>query len=126
MNDCRTILQALLLLAMICLAPRLPAAERVRVSYSALNASQSYLWVAQERGFYTKHGLEVELLYINSGFMNVAALVGGSVQVAGGGPVSVEARLRGIKLLILAKSLAIPGHEPGNTPRAQIGFGVKR
>jgi len=105
MNDCRTILQALLLLAMICLAPRLPAAERVRVSYSALNASQSYLWVAQERGFYTKHGLEVALLYINSGSMHVAALVGGSVQVAGGGPVSVEARLRGIKLLILANPL---------------------
>jgi NitT/TauT family transport system substrate-binding protein len=99
-----TIFQALLLLT-ICLPPRLPAAERVRVSYSALNASQSYLWVAQERGFYNKHGLEVELLYINSGSMNVAALVGGSVQVAGGGPVSIEARLRGIKLLILANPL---------------------
>ncbi|MEK7783207.1 MAG: ABC transporter substrate-binding protein [Candidatus Binatota bacterium] len=84
---------------------RLPAADRLRVSYSALNASQSYLWVAQERRLYSKHGLEVELLYINSGSMNVAALVGGSVQVAGGGPVSIEARLRGIKLLILANPL---------------------
>lgn len=56
---------------------RLAAADRLRVSYSALNASQSYLWVAQERRFYSKHGLEVELLYINSGSMNVAALVGG-------------------------------------------------
>lgn len=81
------------------------AADHVRVSYSALNASQSYLWVAQERRFYSKHGLEVELLYINSGSMNIAALVGGSVQVAGGGPVSIEARLRGMKLLILANPL---------------------
>jgi ABC-type nitrate/sulfonate/bicarbonate transport system substrate-binding protein len=45
------------------------------------------------------------LLYINSGTMNIAALVGGSVQVAGGGPVSIEARLRGVKLLILGNPL---------------------
>jgi len=37
--------------------------------------------------------------------MNIAALVGGSVQIAGGGPVSIEARLRGIKLLILGNPL---------------------
>lgn len=81
------------------------AADRFRVAYSALNASQSYLWVAQDTGLYTKHGLDVDLLYINSGSMNIAALVGGSIQVAGGGPVSIEARLRGIKLLILANPL---------------------
>jgi ABC-type nitrate/sulfonate/bicarbonate transport system substrate-binding protein len=45
------------------------------------------------------------LLYINSGTMNIAALVGGSVQIAGGGPVSIEARLRGVKLTILGKPL---------------------
>ena len=48
---------------------------------------------------------EGELLYINSGTMNIAALVGGSVQIAGGGPVSIEARLRGVKLLILGNPL---------------------
>jgi hypothetical protein len=68
------------------------AADRLRVAYSALNASQSYLWVAQEMGIYRKYGLDVELLYINSGSMNIAALLGGSIQVAGGGPVSIEAR----------------------------------
>ena len=89
----------------ILLPARLFAADRFRVAYSALNASQSYLWVAQEAGLYKKHGLDVDLLYINSGSMNIAALVGGSIQVAGGGPVSIEARLRGIKLLILANPL---------------------
>lgn len=83
------------------------AADRLRVSYSAINATQSFLWIAQQKGLYAKHGLEVDLLYINSGSMNIAALVGGSVQVAGGGPVSVEARLRGIKLLILANPLPV-------------------
>jgi NitT/TauT family transport system substrate-binding protein len=82
-----------------------PAADRLRISYSAVNATQAFLWVAQEKGFFAKHGLEGELLYINSGSMNIAALVGGSVQIAGGGPVSIEARLRGVKLLILGNPL---------------------
>ena len=81
------------------------ALDRIRVSYSAINSTQAFLWVAQEKGFFAKHGLEGQLLYINSGSMNIAALVGGSVQVAGGGPVSIEARLRGIKLLILGNPL---------------------
>ena len=37
--------------------------------------------------------------------MNIAALLGGSVQIAGGGPVSIEARLRGVKLTILGNPL---------------------
>jgi NitT/TauT family transport system substrate-binding protein len=81
------------------------AADKLRISYSAVNATQAFLWVALERGFFQKHGLEGELLYINSGTMNIAALVGGSVQIAGGGPVSIEARLRGVKLTILGNPL---------------------
>src|SRR5918999_6328258 len=82
-----------------------PAIDKLRISYSAVNATQAFLWVARERGFFSKHGLEGELLYINSGTMNIAALVGGSVQIAGGGPVSIEARLRGVKLTILGNPL---------------------
>ena len=71
-------------------ASHVAAADKLRISYSAVNATQALLWVAQDKGFFAKHGLEGELLYINSGTMNIAALVGGSVQIAGGGPVSIE------------------------------------
>jgi NitT/TauT family transport system substrate-binding protein len=93
------------LIGVLTIAAHAAAADKVRISYSAVNATQAFLWVAQEKGFFAKHGMEGELLYINSGTMNIAALVGGSVQVAGGGPVSIEARLRGIKLLILGNPL---------------------
>ena len=59
----------------------------------------------RRRGIFAKHRLEGELLYVDSGTMNIAALLGGSVQIAGGGPVSIEARLRGIKLTILRNPL---------------------
>ena len=93
--------------ALLAVTTNAPAADKLRISYSAVNATQAFLWVAQEKGFFAEHGLEGELLYINSGTMNIAALLGGSVQIAGGGPVSIEARLRGIKLLILGNPLPV-------------------
>jgi NitT/TauT family transport system substrate-binding protein len=101
---CRVVCIAFVLFA-LSVAIKGDAADKLRISYSAINATQAFLWVAQEKGFFAKHGLEGELLYINSGTMNIAALVGGSVQVAGGGPVSIEARLRGVKLTILGNPL---------------------
>ncbi len=101
----KIILRGLVPLMMLTFVAMAEAADKLRISYSAINATQAFLWVAREKGFFAKHGLDGELLYINSGSMNIAALVGGSVQVAGGGPVSIEARLRGVKLLILANPL---------------------
>ncbi len=105
--NCRRVLSGLCLLLAISLAIRSPAAEQARASYAALNASQSPLWVAQARGLYAKYGLDIDLLYISSGSLNVQALVGGSVQFAAGGPAAVEARLRGIKLSIIANPLPV-------------------
>ena len=93
------------------------AADKLRISYSAVNATQAFLWVALDKGIFAKHGLEGELLYINSGTMNIAALLGGSVQIAGGGPVSIEARLRGVKLTILGNPLPWLHASPGSRPR---------
>ena len=98
-------LALLVLLTFILPASHAAGADKLRISYSAVNATQAFLWVAQDRGIFAKHGLEGELLYINSGTMNIAALLGGSVQIAGGGPVSIEGRLRGIKLTILGNPL---------------------
>ncbi len=97
----RKLLALLILTVLVALSSPASSADKLRISYSAVNATEAFLWDAQDRGIFAKHGLEGELLYINSGTMNIAALLGGSVQIAGGGPVSIEARLRGIKLTIL-------------------------
>lgn len=95
------------LLLTVSLPTRPLAAARIRASYAAPNASQSPLWVAQTRGFYAKYGLDVDLLYISSGSLNVQALVGTTVQFAAGGPAALEARLRGPKLLTIANPLTV-------------------
>lgn len=104
---CRRALLGLSFLLAIFLPARLPAAERIRASYAAANASQSPLWVADVRGFFRKYGLDVDLLYISSGSLNVQAVVGGTVQFAAGGPAALEARLRGPKLLTISNPLTV-------------------
>src|SRR3990170_8912384 len=96
----------LLLLAALFFGSAAIAADRVKASYAAVNASQSPLWVAQDRGFFGKYGIEADLVFISSGSLNVQALVGNSVQFAAGGPAALEARLRGPKLVVIANPLA--------------------
>jgi NitT/TauT family transport system substrate-binding protein len=65
--------------------------ERVRLAHSALESSNAVWYVAQDRGFYKKYGLDAELLFIPSTTTSVSSLVAGDVQVAnasGGGVAS--------------------------------------
>jgi hypothetical protein len=73
----------LALFALLAPTSHAAAADKLRISYSAINATQAVLWVAQDRGIFAKHGLEGALLYINSGTKNIATLLDGSVQIAG-------------------------------------------
>ena len=72
------------------------AAEKLVVVHSALNMFTAPLWMAKERGFFLKHGLDVETIYIPSGTMGMQALLGGETKVlAADGSSVVNARLRG-------------------------------
>ena len=62
--------------------------EKIRLAHSALESSNAVWYVAQDRGFYKKTGLDVDLLFIPSTTTSVSSLVAGDVQVAnasGGG-----------------------------------------
>jgi NitT/TauT family transport system substrate-binding protein len=58
------------------------AQERIRISYSALSPNVGVLWIAQSEGFYKKHGLESEMLFIESGSLTSQALAAGEIGVA--------------------------------------------
>ncbi|HXV83173.1 MAG TPA: ABC transporter substrate-binding protein [Candidatus Binatia bacterium] len=65
--------------------------EKVRLAHSALESSNAVWYIAQDRGFYKKNGLDVDLLFIPSTTTSVSSLVAGDVQVAnasGGGVAS--------------------------------------
>jgi NitT/TauT family transport system substrate-binding protein len=65
--------------------------EKVRLAHSALESANAVWYLAQDRGFYKKHGLNVELLFIPSTTTSVSSLVAGDVHLAnasGGGVAS--------------------------------------
>jgi NitT/TauT family transport system substrate-binding protein len=79
------------------------AQEKVRLSHSALESSNAVWYLAQERGFYKKNGLDAELLFIPSTTTSVSSLVAGDVHVAnasGGGVAS--AVVAGADLVMVA------------------------
>src|SRR5919109_2016139 len=81
----------ILFISSFILLPATWGQEKIRLAHSALESSNAVWYLAQERGFYKKHGLDVDLLFIPSTTTSVSSLVAGDVQVAnasGGGVAS--------------------------------------
>ena len=96
-------LGGLLLLFNVSFSPEGLGQEKIRLSHSALESSNAVWYVAQDRGFYKKNGLDVDLLFIPSTTTSVSSLVAGDVQVAnasGGGVAS--AAVAGADLVMVA------------------------
>ncbi len=93
----RSVLAAIVLIAALSLVCELPAQPiHLRVSYSAPTANNSPIWIAKERGFLAKNGLDVQLLYIESGTTTIQALIAGETQIAQvAGTVVVSSALAG-------------------------------
>src|SRR5215467_6973656 len=81
---------------LFCRTPSLSAAEGLLVVNSGLNMQMAPLWVAKEKGYFHKYGLDIDTIYIPSGTMAMQALLAGETKilVADGSSV-VNARLRG-------------------------------
>ena len=56
--------------------------DKVRLSHSALEGSNSVWYIAQDRGFYKKYGLDADLIFISSTTISVTSLLAGDVNVA--------------------------------------------
>ncbi|HXF76215.1 MAG TPA: ABC transporter substrate-binding protein [Methylomirabilota bacterium] len=76
---------------------------RLKTSYSALTANMAAYWLAKESGIFEKHGLNVDVVLIESGVTTVQALAAGETQIAmGGGTVAVSSNLAGSDIVSIA------------------------
>ncbi len=73
------------------------AQDRLNFAYISPNAgSSSVLWVAKEAGIFKKHGLDVNVIYIEGTPKALMSLFAGELQVvAGTGPAVASAKVRG-------------------------------
>ena len=77
--------------------------DKVRLSHSALESSNSVWYIAQDRGFYKKYGLDADLIFISSTTISVTSLLAGDVNVANasGGAIA-SAAAAGADLVLVA------------------------
>jgi NitT/TauT family transport system substrate-binding protein len=57
------------------------AQERLKISYSSVDAPNANWYIAEEKRLYQKYGLDTDLVFIPTSTTNVATLVAGSVKV---------------------------------------------
>jgi NitT/TauT family transport system substrate-binding protein len=55
------------------------------IGYSAMQALVAPLWVAEERGFFTKYGVEPQLVFVRTTSVHMAGLVSGQINLSYGG-----------------------------------------
>jgi NitT/TauT family transport system substrate-binding protein len=77
--------------------------ERIKIAYSSADASNAVWFIALDAGLYRKHGLDVELVFIQSSTTSVSSVVAGDIQVANtsGGAVA-SAVVGGAHLIMTA------------------------
>jgi ABC-type nitrate/sulfonate/bicarbonate transport system substrate-binding protein len=84
------------------LVPAANAQDVIRVSYPAPDAGYAALWAAKDLGFFEKNGVKVELVYIASTPIGMAALMADEIDVITGGAGGIiSANLAGSSDLVL-------------------------
>ena len=93
-------------LMVICRSPESQAASvqnRVVISHSGMNARYAHLWMAQERGFFAKYGMDTDVIFVRTGPIQVASVASGDVQIGYAPGVTVlGAAAEGARLKIIA------------------------
>jgi NitT/TauT family transport system substrate-binding protein len=89
------------LLCIVTLALGFPArslsqdSRPLKIAYSMLSKETATAWVAEERGFFKKNGLAINMVLIQTGTTLIQALVGGSVDIGFTAPPAVVSAVAG-------------------------------
>ena len=79
------------------------AARKIIVAHAAMSARVAPLWIARERGFFSKYGVDADTLFVRSAPTLVAAMTSGEIDIGfTGGTAVVGAIASGSDLKILA------------------------
>lgn len=98
----------LLMVAVTLLAAQSAGAEdKVRIGLSSISATSGSIWVADEKGLFKKHGVDVELIVVGGGAARVvSSLIAGEIQFSvGGGDAVMRADVRGADGAMVASPL---------------------
>jgi NitT/TauT family transport system substrate-binding protein len=117
-------------LALVLACGRAHAQERLKISYSSVDAPNANWYIAEDRKLYQKYGLEADLVFIPTSTTNVATLVAGSIKVGNisGGAIANAvvggAGLVAVGCFINTLPYELIAHESIRTPQQLRGKSV--
>jgi len=77
--------------------------EKIRIAYTGISGSQLPTWIAYEKGFFRKYGLDVQLIFVEGGSLGVQTLVSGDVTAAAvAGASVIQSSLQNSGLVMIA------------------------
>ena len=89
-NIAKAISVSLLFLALFSAAPsQAQKLQRVRIALSTPTPHMAPLWVAKDRKFFDKHGLDVQLILVNSGSLVAQMFAAAELQMTANAPASL-------------------------------------
>jgi hypothetical protein len=75
------------------------AADKLNFAYSAIAGAQAIPWITKEAGLFEKHGLDLQMIYIDGGPRAVQSLLAGEIPIVQAGGAALWQR--GFKEAIL-------------------------
>ncbi len=110
MRSCRIVLSFFLTLVFSSLSYGADAPIKLRVAYPTLTSSYAMAWITKEEQIFRKHGLDVELLFIQSSPILVAAMLAGNAPIGlTSGAPAVSSNLSGSDLVLIASLSNVSG-----------------
>ena len=94
-HKCQRLLFIILFLFIAIWPTKVESQEKIKLAYSSTDTINQVWTIAQDAGFYKKHGLDVDLVYIGSTTIGIAAIVAQDIQVgnaAGSGVANAAVR----------------------------------
>lgn len=94
-HKCQRLLFIILFLFIAIWPIKVESQEKIKLAYSSTDTINQVWTIAQDAGFYRKHGLDVDLVYIGSTTIGIAAIVAQDIQVgnaAGSGVANAAVR----------------------------------
>ncbi|HYY25617.1 MAG TPA: ABC transporter substrate-binding protein [Candidatus Udaeobacter sp.] len=97
---------ALLSLSLSLFASALSAADRMRIGYSSISGAYAGIWVAHDAGFFTKEGLDDQIILIPNGTQLAQVTVAGEVDIASlGGAAALAAAFSGADFKVIGNNV---------------------
>jgi len=104
----RNLLHLLVVLILLCVSKPSTAQERMRIAWAGSTPSNTPIWVADQKGFFKKNGLNAEVIAISASTIVIQALLTGEVDfIIAPSATLVTSRLAGADTVMVSTNLPL-------------------